>query len=36
MLDALGNRMVERIGELRQSNVNKLHVRGRKALLTAL
>jgi hypothetical protein len=36
MLDALGNRMVERIAELRQSNINKLHVRGRKALLSAL
>jgi hypothetical protein len=36
MLEALGDRMIERIVELRQSNVNKLHVRGRKALLTAL
>jgi hypothetical protein len=36
MLDALGNRMLERIAELRQSNINKLHVRGRKALLTAM
>ena len=36
MLEALGDRMIERIVELRQSNVNKLHVRGRKVLLTAL
>lgn len=36
MLDALGSRMVERIAELRQSNVNKLHVQGRRALLGVL
>jgi hypothetical protein len=36
MLDALGNRMVERIAELRQSGFHKLRVRGRKALLSAL
>jgi hypothetical protein len=36
MLDALGNRMVERIGELRQSRIHKLRVLGRKALLTAM
>jgi hypothetical protein len=33
MLDALGNRMVERVAELRQSGFHKLRVRGRKALL---
>ncbi|MGD1171655.1 hemerythrin domain-containing protein [Mycobacterium seoulense] len=36
MLDELGNRMVERIAHLRRSTVNKLHVRGRKALLSRL
>jgi len=36
MLDTLGNRMVERMAQLRQSIINKLHVRGRAALLSAL
>jgi hemerythrin HHE cation binding domain-containing protein len=36
MLDELGNRMVERIAQLRQSTINKLHVRGRAALLSSL
>src|ERR1700757_2229636 len=36
MLDTLGNRMVERIAQLRQSTINKLHVRGRTALLSSL
>jgi len=36
MLDALGNRMVERIAELRQSTVNKLRVRCRAALLSSM
>lgn len=36
MLDELGNRMVERIAQLRRSTVNKIHVRGRKALLSRL
>ena len=36
MLDALGDQMVERIAQLRESNINKLHVRGRKVLLSSL
>ena len=36
MLDTLGDRMVERIAQLRQSTINKLRVRGRAALLSAL
>jgi hypothetical protein len=36
MLDTLGNRMVERIAQLRQSTINKLRVRGRKVLLSSL
>lgn len=36
MLEALGNRMIERIAELRQSSIHRLRVRGRKALLSAL
>ena len=36
MLDTLGDRMVARIAQLRQSTINKLHVRGRAALLSAL
>ena len=36
MLDALGDRMVERMAQLRQSTINKLRVRGRKALLSSL
>jgi hypothetical protein len=36
LLEALGNRMIERIAELRQSSIHKLRVRGRKAVLTAL
>ncbi|OBG22400.1 hemerythrin domain-containing protein [Mycobacterium sp. 852002-51057_SCH5723018] len=36
MLDALGNRMLERIDRLRESTINRLRVRGRKALLSAL
>ncbi|HSS25475.1 MAG TPA: hemerythrin domain-containing protein [Mycobacterium sp.] len=36
VLDTLGNRMVERIAQLRQSTLNKLHVRGRKALLSSM
>lgn len=36
VLDTLGNRMVERIIELRQSTVNKLRVRGRAVLLSSL
>ncbi len=36
MLDALGDRMVERIEQLRQSTIHKLRVRGRKALLSSL
>ncbi|HEY9304496.1 MAG TPA: hemerythrin domain-containing protein [Mycobacterium sp.] len=36
MLDELGERMVERIAQLRQSVVNNLHVRGRAALLKSL
>lgn len=36
MLDALGNRMVERIAELRHSTLNRLRVRGRAALLSSL
>jgi hypothetical protein len=33
MLDTLGRRMVERVAELRQSAIHRLHVRGRKTLL---
>jgi hypothetical protein len=36
MLDTLGDRMVERIAQLRQSTIKKLRVRGRAALLSAL
>ncbi|GAA4292648.1 hemerythrin domain-containing protein [Mycobacterium paraffinicum] len=36
MLDALGDRMVERITRLRRSTINKLRVRGRAALLSSL
>ncbi|OBI34863.1 hemerythrin domain-containing protein [Mycobacterium sp. E2238] len=36
MLDALGDRMVERITRLRRSTLNKLRVRGRAALLSSL
>lgn len=36
MLDALGDRMVERIAELRRSPINRLRVRSRKALLSSL
>ncbi|OBI84325.1 hemerythrin domain-containing protein [Mycobacterium sp. 1245805.9] len=36
LLEALGNRMIERIAELRQSSIHRLRVRGRKALLSAL
>lgn len=36
MLEALGNRMVERIARLRQSPINKFRVRSRKALLSSL
>jgi hypothetical protein len=36
MLETLGDRMVERIARLRQSTINKLHVRGRTALLSTL
>ncbi len=36
MLDALGNRMIERIARLRQSGLHKLRVRGRRALLSSL
>jgi hypothetical protein len=36
MLDTLADRMVERIAQLRQSTINKLRVRGRAALLSAL
>jgi hypothetical protein len=36
MLDELGDRMVERIAQLRQSVLNNLHVRGRAALLKSL
>lgn len=35
-LDALGNQMVERITQLRQSTINTLRVRGRAALLSSL
>lgn len=36
MLDALGNRMVERITRLHRSPINKFRVRRRKALLSSL
>jgi hypothetical protein len=36
MRETLGNRMVERIAQLRQSTINKLRVRGRAALLSSL
>ena len=36
MLDILGDRMVERIAQLRQSTIHKLRVRTRAALLSAL
>nr|WP_239645501.1 hypothetical protein [Mycobacterium sp. UM_CSW] len=36
LLEALGNRMIERIAELRRSSIHRLRVRGRKALLSAL
>ncbi len=36
MLDALGERMVERITRLRRSTINRLRVRGRAALLSSL
>lgn len=36
MLDTLGEQMLERIAQLRGSMVEKLHVRGRTALLRAL
>lgn len=35
-LDALGNLMLERMTRLRRSTLNRLRVRGRKALLSAL
>jgi hypothetical protein len=35
-LEELGNRMVERITQLRGSSIHKLRVRGRKALLSSL
>lgn len=35
MLERLGNRMIERIAELRQSTLHKLRVRGRTALLSS-
>lgn len=36
VLDALGDRMAERISQLRQSTITKLRVRGRAALLSSL
>jgi hypothetical protein len=36
MLNSLGNRMIERMAQLRQSPINRLHVRGRAALLSSL
>lgn len=36
MLEALGDRMVERIAQLRQSTINKVRVRDRSALLSSL
>lgn len=36
MLDALGEKMVERIAELRASTLERLHVKGRAALLRAI
>jgi hypothetical protein len=36
MLDELGERMLERIALLRESTIEKLHVKGRAALLKAL
>jgi Hemerythrin HHE cation binding domain len=36
MLDELGDRMLERIDQLRESTINRLRVRGRKALLSSL
>jgi hypothetical protein len=36
MLDTLGDRMVERIAQLRQSTIHKLRVRTRAALLSSL
>ncbi|MDM4141668.1 MULTISPECIES: hemerythrin domain-containing protein [Mycobacterium] len=36
MLDALGNRMVERITRLHRSPINRFRVRSRKALLSSL
>ncbi|WP_419538317.1 Rieske (2Fe-2S) protein [Mycobacterium colombiense] len=36
LLEALGNRMIERIARLRRSPVNKFRVRSRKALLSRL
>jgi hypothetical protein len=36
MLDALGDRMAERIAQLHQSPINKFRVRSRKALLSSL
>jgi hypothetical protein len=36
MLDALGDRMLERIARLRRSTINKLRVRGRAAVLSSL
>ncbi len=36
MLEALGAQMVQRMTALRQSTINKLHVRGRAALLSSM
>lgn len=36
LLEALGDRMIERIARLRQSTLNRLRVRGRAALLSSL
>ena len=36
MLDALGDQMVARMRDLRESTIEKLHVRGRAAVLRAL
>jgi hypothetical protein len=36
MLDALGNRMSQRIARLHRSPINKFRVRSRKALLSSL
>ncbi len=36
ILDTVGNRMVERMDQLRQSTIHKFHVHGRAALLSSL